>query len=219
MSESKMLEMEDRLRYKTVWTREAWSEDAVGFARRKLDKLGIKHTLGHLTEKVIGHDKVLVPALIPVEYGIPSAVLRAIVGEPEDTKVIEGNLLLNVGIQRLEDLTMIATLLTNQTATNTWSNANAQLGVGDSSTAEAASQTALQAATNKLFKGMNATYPSRSGQQVSFQSDFLTAEANYVWAEWCISQGAGTTLLNRKVAALGTKASGTWTLTVTLTLS
>jgi hypothetical protein len=76
---------------------------------------------------------------------------------------------------------------------------------------------------------MNATYPSRSSQTVSFQSDFITSEANYVWAEWTISAAAtsasgggfllGTTNLNRKVAALGTKASGTWTLTAQVTLS
>jgi hypothetical protein len=76
---------------------------------------------------------------------------------------------------------------------------------------------------------MNATYPSRSSQTVSFQSDFTTTEANYVWAEWSIAAGAttasgagfttGTTNLNRKVAALGTKASGTWTLTAQVTFS
>jgi hypothetical protein len=53
------------------------------------------------------------------------------------------------------DMTMIATL----TGTG-WNNANAFLGVGDSSTAEAATQTELQAATNRFYKAMNATFPS-----------------------------------------------------------
>jgi hypothetical protein len=125
------------------------------------------------------------------------------------------------------DMTMIATVLTNQTAGNPWSNANAFTGVGTSATAEAATQTDLQA--GGFYKAMNATYPSRSNQTVSFQSDFTGAEANQVWGEWSISAGAttasgagftvGTTNLNRKVAALGTKSSGTWTLTAQITFS
>jgi hypothetical protein len=76
---------------------------------------------------------------------------------------------------------------------------------------------------------MNSTVPSRASQTVSCASDFITSEANYVWAEWSIAAGAttvsgggftsGTVNLNRKVAALGTKASGTWTLTAQVTLS
>ena len=67
-----------------------------------------------------------------------------------------------------------------------------------------------------------------NSQTSSFQSDFITSEANYAWAEWTISAGAtsasgggfniGTTNLNRKVAALGTKATGTWTLTAQITI-
>jgi hypothetical protein len=127
------------------------------------------------------------------------------------------------------DMTMIATVSNNQTASNPWSNGNSFIGVGDSVTAEAATQTDLSAGTNHFYKAMNATYPSRASQTSSFQSDFITAEANYVWAEWTISAGAttasgggfttGTTNLNRKVAALGTKATGTWTLTGQITIS
>jgi hypothetical protein len=126
-------------------------------------------------------------------------------------------------------MTMIATVTTNQTSTNPWSNANAFLGVGDSLTAEAATQTELSAATNRFYKAMNATYPSRASQTVSFQSDFTTTEANYVWAEWTIAASttvasgagftSGTINLNRKVQALGTKSTGTWTLTGQITLS
>lgn len=187
----------------TVWLCEKWSEEAVTFARKKL----------------------MVPKIMPVG----SEILRHLVGSPEEEQEIVGNLLLNEGIQRLQDMTMIATVLTNQTASNPWSNTNSYLGVGDSNTAEAATQTDLQAASNKFYKAMNATYPSRSSQTVSFQSDFTTSEANYAWAEWSIAAGAttasgagftvGTTNLQRKVAALGTKASGTWTLTAQVTFS
>lgn len=210
--------------YDFHWQCDKWSEEACDFARKKADKLGISHVIGHMEEAVFGTKKVMVPALIPIEHGVPSWVLRALVGAPEESVGIHGNLLLNEGIQRFMDMTMIATL----TGTG-WNNANAFVGVGDSSTAEAATQTELQAATNRFYKAMNATFPSRSGQTSSFQSDFTSAEANYVWAEWTIASGAttasgsgfttGTTNLNRKVAALGTKSTGTWTLTGQVTFS
>ena len=225
-------------RYRTTWLCEKWSEEAVDFARKKLDKMGLTHVPGELVEvgfDTINHEGVSAivpvykPRLMPIKEGISSGMLRALVGSPEEAVEIEGNLLLNEGIQRFEDLTMIATVTSNQVAGNPWSNANAYLGVGDSSTAEAATQTELQAATNRFYKAMNATYPSRSSQTVSFQSDFTSTEANYVWAEWAIAAGAttasgsgfttGTTNLNRKVAALGTKSTGTWTLTAQVTFS
>lgn len=55
----------------------------------------------------------------------------------------------------------------------------------------------------------------------TFAADFTTGQANWVWNEWAIfnSPTANTGMLNRKVEALGTKASGTWTLTVDFSLS
>jgi hypothetical protein len=144
---------------------------------------------------------------------VSSAELRRVVGKAEIEEEIPGNLLLNEGIQLILDLLI-------GTAGTVASNANAQIGVGDSSTAEAAAQVDLQAATNKLFKGMNASYPQRTSQTMSWQSDFLTAEANYAWNEWSIrNQAAADKNINRKVQSLGTKASGTWTLTGQVTLS
>ena len=101
-----------------------------------------------------------------------------------------------------------------------FNNANARLGVGDSATAWATAQADLVAATNKLRKGMNATYPVTGSKKQTFRSDFLTGEANWVWNEWGIfNAAAGVTMLSRKVEALGTKASGTWTLTVDFSLA
>jgi len=223
----------DALNHQTVWYCEKWSEEAVDFARRKLEHAGIDMIPGEL-RPVLHLDRegrfsqILVPRLMPIKEGISSAVLRSVVGPAEECTEIVGNLLLNEGIQRLQDLTMIATVVSNQVATNPWSNANSYLGVGGSNKAEAATQTELSAASNRWYNAMNATYPSRSSQTVSFQSDFTTAQANYAWAEWTVSAGAtspgslgsnGTTNLNRKVAALGTKASGTWTLTAQITFS
>lgn len=233
--------------YRTHWLCEKWSEEAVEFTRKRLDSMGISHVPANLVEQefaikkgrlhklfseILGRpmtEAVLVPRMMPISEGMPSWLLQAIAGEAEIIEEVEGNLLLNEGIQRLEDLTMIATVLTNQTAANAWGSTNAFVGVGDSSTAEAATQTDLQAATNHFYKGMNATFPSRSSQTVSFQSDFTTSEANYAWAEWSVAAGAtsasgsgfliGTTNLNRKVASLGTKSTGTWTLTAQVTFS
>lgn len=182
---------------KTHWICEKWSEEAVNFVRAQRAITG------------------------PVS----SELLRRFVGRAEVVEEIPGNLLLNEGIQRLEDLLIAA----GGTAYN---NANAYIGVGDTNTAEAASQTELQAtnnAANRFYKAMNATYPSRASQTVSWQADFTSGEANFHWQEWTIAAGAttasgsgflvGTTNLNRKVSDLGTKATGTWTLTAQVTIS
>jgi hypothetical protein len=106
------------------------------------------------------------------------------------------------------------------TAITAFNNANARCGVGDSATAFANTQTDLQAASNKLRKGMNATYPTQVANVLTFQSDFLTSEANYAWAEQAVfNAGAAGVMLCRVVNSLGTKASGTWTLTYTLTIT
>lgn len=124
----------------------------------------------------------------------------------------EGNLLVNAGIQLMLDLLIGA-------GGTVFSNANARLAVGDGTTAEAASQTDL-VGTNKTRKAMEATFPSRSGQTLTFKAAFATGDANHGWKEWSVANSAsGATILNRKVQDFGTKTSGTWTLTVTVTIS
>ena len=100
------------------------------------------------------------------------------------------------------------------------SSANARIGVGDSSTAFSLGQTDLQASSNKLRKGMEATYPSRTGQTVTLRSSFGSAEANFAWREYGLFWGAsGANMLSRRVQNLGTKTGGsTWLLTATVTL-
>ena len=100
-------------------------------------------------------------------------------------------------------------------------NSNSYIGVGDSTTAFAASQTDLQAATNKLRKAMDATYPSGGSNVITFRSTFGTSDANYAWQEWGVfnASSAGT-MLSRKVESLGTKTSAqTWQFTATLTFT
>ncbi len=145
----------------------------------------------------------------------------------DELVVVEGNLMSYGGASALWER-----LGANAGAVTAFDNTNARIGVGDSATAEAATQTDLQAATNKTRKAMDATYPTHTdstavgARDMIFRSTFLTGEANYVWAEWAIFNGtlttgvaAGGRMLNRKVQALGTKASGSWQLTLTLTLA
>lgn len=106
-------------------------------------------------------------------------------------------------------------------AVSAFNNANARIGVGDSATAGDATATDLLAATNKFRKAMDATYPQRTGNTLTFRSTFGTAEANFTWNEWGVfNAGSGGTMLNRRVEALGTKPSTqSWQFTVTLTLN
>ena len=108
-------------------------------------------------------------------------------------------------------------------AVTPFNNANAFIGVGDSTTAQTVAQTDLQAATNKMRKAMDATYPSGAANVITFRSTFGTADANWAWQEWGIfnngTNGSGT-MLSRKVESLGTKTSAqTWQFTVTLTFT
>ena len=94
---------------------------------------------------------------------------------------------------------------------------NAHIGVGDGTTPFDANQTDLQG-TNTLRKGMNPGYPSRTDNQVQFQSTFTETEANFAWNEFGVFNApTGGVMLGREVVSLGTKASGTiWRFTVTV---
>jgi hypothetical protein len=108
---------------------------------------------------------------------------------PCEVREGEGNCLLNTGIDEMWDL------IAGDSA-NHFDNSGARIGVGDSSTAADASQTDLQAASNKTYKAMESGYPTTSSQKATFGK-----------------------CLNRKVESLGTKSGGTWTLEVSITLS
>ena len=136
-------------------------------------------------------------------------------GVPQTT-IIKGNLLLNEGINEL------FTLICSSSGTK-FDSTNAYLGVGDSNAAESATQTGLQATTNKLYKGMMTGYPTYgTNQQAVWKAQFLGTEANFAWNEFTVANGNSDAAknLNRKVSAQGTKTSGqVWELTLTITLS
>lgn len=141
---------------------------------------------------------------------------------PYETLEAEGNLLMTAGANALW------TALTGGSV-GAFSSANAAIGVGDSTTASAASQTNLQAAVNSTRVGMSSGFPAVTNNQVQFQATFAGSVANFAWNEWGVFNSIGTgsppsggVMLNRAVPSggLGVKAAGsTWTLTVTLSLS
>lgn len=110
---------------------------------------------------------------------------------------------------------------TTGSPTPVFDNANSYIGVGDSVTAFAATQTDLVAGANKLRKAMDATYPTTATNVLVFRSTFATTDANFAWNEWAVfNAGAVGTMLSRKVEALGTKPSNqSWQFTVTLTFA
>lgn len=134
---------------------------------------------------------------------------------PFEVVEFDGNVLTNEGIAEL------LLLLTGGAAT-AYNNANSYLGVGDSATAEGPTDTGLIAATNKLYKAMEATFPQISGQGVTFRSVFASGDANWDWEEFTVGNANSNSgdNLNRKTSSQGTKAAGqTWTLDLTITFS
>jgi hypothetical protein len=132
------------------------------------------------------------------------------------TEEFEANIALNEGLQELIDI------ICGLGTPTKWDNSNARLGVGDSNTAESATQTGLQAATNKTFKAMDTGYPQRSNQTAEWRATFGSADANYAWEEYTVVNAADDAgkNLNRKIASKGTKSSGeTWTLSLQITFS
>jgi hypothetical protein len=160
-----------------------------------------------------------------VYRGVDADARARVAGDDFDDLVrASGNLLVNAGLTRL---TSLLTAAGGQALTNT----SARIGVGDSSTAAAVTDTDLGAAagsTHRQFEVMQATFPSTATGVVTLQAVFGTSEANFVWNEWGIDIGtptvtAGTTvntLFNHKVINLITKTSNAAvTFTVTITFS
>lgn len=102
-----------------------------------------------------------------------------------------------------------------------FNNANSYIGVGDSTTTFASSQTDLQASTNKVRVAMDATYPSGGSNVITFRATFGTGSANFAWQEWgTFNASSAGTMLSRKVESLGTKTSAqSWQFTVVLTFT
>ena len=152
-----------------------------------------------------------------LQAGTPTDDITGLYGEAFVCREeFEANIALNEGLQELIDI------ICGLGSPTTWNNANARLGVGDSNAAEAATQTGLQATTNKTYKAMDATYPQRTNQTVEWRATFGSGDANHAWEEYTVVNASSDTgkNLNRKTASKGTKASGeTWVLSVQVSFS
>lgn len=111
------------------------------------------------------------------------------------------NLSANAGLQLEADLLIGA-------GGTVFNSANAYIGAGNGTTAVSAAHTDLQGAS-KTRKAMNATFPSRSGQTVTWKSDFASGDANYSWEEMAVfnASTSGVMLCRALVAAPFTKTS------------
>jgi hypothetical protein len=100
-------------------------------------------------------------------------------------------------------------------AVTPFNNANAYIGIGNSSTAFDAAQTDLQGGS-KIRKPMDTSYPTCVGNTMTHEATFGPNEANFAWYEWGLfNASAAGTMLNRVVEYNGTKLQGqTWILQV-----
>lgn len=191
-----LAQLAERPRVIGVGTLEKWDPRALELKREvELDVIGLGKNAQEAAAFALAH---------LAKRGIAPAEIR-----------LSRNLLVNTG------LTDIGNGLTSSGLATPYTNANANIGVGDSSTAASVGQTDLQAATNKLRKAMDATYPTVSNGVYTFRSTFGTSDANWAWAEWAVFNAAASgRMLNRAVASLGTKTSAqSWQFTVTITIS
>jgi len=145
---------------------------------------------------------------------------------PYESSEVVGNLITNAGWTRLMNL------LTAQGGTQALSATATRIGVGNSNTAEAYTDTDLGASagsSNRYFQPVSGA-GSLGTRTLAFSATFGTADGNFAWNEFGIDVGTptvagGTTvnalLFNHKASiAQGTKASGqTWTATATLTFT
>lgn len=149
------------------------------------------------------------PSFVPDLTGPPGSFLP-----PQS--FIEGNVLLNEGIQAIEDLFIGAASPT------LWDNGNARIGVGDNNTAADNTQGGLQAPTNKAWLTMQGGYPSRSSQTITWQAQANNTTANFGWQEFTVVNANNDTgnNINRVANNQGTKVAGqVWTVAIQLTIS
>ena len=209
--------------------------DALGAASAAGWRPSLPRRIGAAGARRVLHPRlaeVVAELLTPRPYKLPGEaqadLLRSLGVDPlVDER--EGNLLMYGGAScQWQTLLGNGTVTAGQALTY-FNNAQAAIGVGDSSTAAAATQTNLQAASNKLRRAMDATYPLHTDGVVvgaataTFRSTFATGDANWVWNEWILANSATDATgraLNRKVENLGTKTSAAaWTFTIALTLA
>lgn len=121
---------------------------------------------------------------------------------------------------------IIAALLNGEAISPTLGGTGAILFVGSGSAAHDAADNHLKGAS--VGATMEATYPSRAVNVLSYRSLFSTAQANFQWMEWGLKNSTTTAtstagnvfMLQRMVEDLGLKANTQqWQFTASLTLT
>lgn len=120
----------------------------------------------------------------------------------------------------------IAALVVSTGNMRPWNSTGAYFLVGNSTATHTTTHSWMLGA-NSTMKAMDATYPTRATNINTFRATFSTAEANFAWNEWGITNTTSTadaneSLLNRKVEdpSLGTKTSAqSWQITADITMT
>ena len=132
---------------------------------------------------------------------------------PYEVRTAKENITLNNGIEMMWKIVAGIT----EGGVTPFSNANARIFVGSSTTAEDATQTGVITALGNA--PMDTGFPQVQSRSIIFQSTFGSDSANGNWREASVANGNGanSVSLNRKVEDMGTKASGTaWTMKITI---
>jgi hypothetical protein len=106
-------------------------------------------------------------------------------------------------------------------ATTDFTNANSSIGAGNGAGAFSNAHTDLQGGS-KFRQPVDASYPTRAGNVLTFRATFPTGQANFDWNEWGVfntQAQSGGTMMNRKPETLGAKTTAqAWQFTATLTV-
>ena len=135
--------------------------------------------------------------------------------EPDEIAIETQNIILDSGANEM------LKIITG-TGGAAYSAANSYIYVGTDSTTENAAQSGVLATgTNRAFSSVDAGYPTVNGRQMIYRASFGDEAANFAWNEVSITNGTGANAvsMNRKVASLGTKTTGTWTIQLTISLT
>ena len=179
-----------------------WDDDQIGYARRKLDRIG--HRAG---------------------WEPDAADFLTLAVDPFETFLMDhANIVLDTGWQ------MIMNGIAGSAVTKFANASVGRIGGGISNTATAYSQTDLQSATgasNRQWELINAvpTVGSTHTAGLIVAAQFPTTDGNFAWAEFGFdsgtSSGTGVSvapMFSRGLASPGTKTSSqTWNTTITYT--
>lgn len=102
-----------------------------------------------------------------------------------------------------------------------YNSANTYIYVGSDNTPENAAQTGIIATgANAANAPVDSGYPTVSGRTMVFAATFGDNVANFEWREISVVNGTGSSAvsLNRKAGDFGTKATGTWTIQISISL-